>query len=104
KTYIEGVEKLNRERQSLERKMLSALESAVDFSKTQWYQKLMVLRVIQEEEKRQMARVMEAQKRLRMLEKLDERYLDQSRDLHKTIEQKELDEFALQSSRRKVFS
>ncbi len=102
KVYIEGVEKLNRERQSPERKMLHALEQGVDFAKSQWYQRLKVLRTIEEDERRQLTQVLEAQKRMKMLETLDERYVDQYLNQLKTIEQKQLDEFAIQASRRKT--
>lgn len=102
KVYIEGVEKLNRERQSPERKMLDALERGVDFAKAQWYQRLKVLRTIEEDERRQLTQVLEAQKRMKMLETLDERYVDQYLNQLKTIEQKQLDEFAIQASRRKT--
>lgn len=100
--YITGIERLNRERQSSERKMLEALERAVDYAKIQWYQRLKALREIEQEERLQMQQVFEAQKRLRMLEKLDERYGRQERDLLKKVEQKQLDEFAIISARRKI--
>lgn len=101
RTYIEGVEKLNRERQSPERKMLSALEQGVDFAKAQWYQRLMALRAVEDEERRQFTMVMEAQKRMKMLEHLDERYVEQHSKQSKIQEQKQLDEFAISMNRRK---
>jgi flagellar biosynthesis chaperone FliJ len=101
RTYIEGVEKLNRERQSSERKMLAALEQGVDYAKAQWYQRLMALRAVEEEERHQRLMVAEAQKRMKMLEHLDERYLEQHMKQMKIQEQKQLDEFALSMNRRK---
>lgn len=100
-TYMTGIEKLNRERQSSERKMLEALERSVDLAKSQWYQRLKILRQIEHEERLQMLQVSEAQKRLRMLEKLGERYAHQENEHLKKIEQKQLDEFAIVSARRK---
>ena len=104
KNYMDGVEKLNQERQSPERKMLQALELGVDMAKNQWYQRLMTLRIVEEEERRQLQQTAEAQRRLRMLEKLDERYNQQDIEHYKTIEQNQLDEFALQTALRKVSS
>ncbi|WP_141731060.1 hypothetical protein [Oligoflexus tunisiensis] len=101
RTYIEGVEKLNRERQSSERKMLTALELGVDYAKAQWYQRLMTLRAVEEEERHQRLMVAEAQKRMKMLEHLDERYLEQHMKQMKIQEQKQLDEFAISMNRRK---
>ncbi len=101
-TYIEGVEKLNQERQSSERKLVSALEQGVDFAKAQWYQRLMALRAVEEEERLQSRQVAEAQKRMKMLEHLDERYLEQYLKQLNIQEQKQLDEFAISMNRRKA--
>jgi flagellar biosynthesis chaperone FliJ len=101
-TYIEGVEKLNQERQSSERKMLSALEHGVDYAKAQWYQRLMALRAVEEEERLQFRQVAEAQKRMKMLEHLDKRYLEQHIKQMNIQEQKQTDEFAISMNRRKV--
>lgn len=102
KTYIDGVEKLNRERQSPERRMLLTLEQGVDFAKAQWYARLQDLRTLEEHERHQLIMVMEAQKRMKMLENLDERYLEQHIKLLKNHEQKEIDEFAITMNRRKA--
>jgi flagellar biosynthesis chaperone FliJ len=101
-TYIQGVEKLNQERQSSDRKMLSALEQGVDFAKAQWYQRLMALRAVEEEERLQFRQVAEAQKRMKMLEHLDERYLEQHIKQLNIQEQKQIDEFAISMNRRKA--
>jgi len=102
KMYIEGVEKLNRERQSSERKLLETMEHGVDFAKAQWYQKLKTLRLIEEDARHQMIMVTEAQRRMKMLENLDERYVEQLVKQMNVLEQKEMDEFAIQMNRRKV--
>jgi flagellar biosynthesis chaperone FliJ len=99
--YMDGVEKLNKERQSPERKMLETLELGVDYAKAQWYQNLMQLRSLEDEEKKQRHEVEEAQRRMKMLEKLEERYHDQYTEQQKIIEQKQIDDFALQMARRK---
>jgi flagellar export protein FliJ len=99
--YIQGVDRLNRERQTPERKMLDALEKSIDYAKSQWYSKLRDLRAIEEEERQQMQIVIEAQKKLKMLEKLDIRYNEQHMEHLKKVEQKMLDEFAIQAARKK---
>lgn len=98
--YIQGVDRLNKERQSPERKMLDALERSIDLAKSRWYQKLQILRAVEEDERRQNLAVQEAHRNLKMLEKLDDRYNDQLRKHNNRVEQKILDEFAVQ--RRKT--
>lgn len=98
--YIQGVDRLNKERQSPERKMLDALERSIDLAKSRWYQKLQILRAVEEDERRQNLAVQDAHRNLKMLEKLDERYNVQLRKHNDKVEQKMLDEFAIQ--RRKI--
>ena len=100
--YIQGIDRLNKERQSPERKMLEALEQSVDYAKLQWYHKLKNLRMIEHAERLQNKVVSDSHQRLRMLEKLDERYAEQNAKHAKTVEQKQLDEFAIQIARRKA--
>lgn len=99
--YIVGIDRLNQERQSPERKLLETLEQGVDYAKAQWYKKLKTLRSIEQEEKAQKEAVLNSHQKLRMLEKLDARYDEQNIKNEKVVEQKQLDEFALQISRRK---
>ncbi len=99
--YIQGVDRLNQERQSSERKMLDALESSIDYAKRQWYQKLSILRELQEIEKEHLAAVKEAQLRLKMLEKIEDRYHKDVTLHDNKVEQKVLDEFANQAALRK---
>ena len=100
--YIEGVDRLNQERQSSERKMLEALERSIDLAKLRWHQKLQILRKIEEEEQVQSMVVQSAHRELKKLEKLDERYDSQLKAQLGKIEQKSLDEFAIQNARRKL--
>jgi flagellar biosynthesis chaperone FliJ len=81
--------------------MLSALEQGVDFAKAQWHQRLMALRAVEDDERRQLTMVMEAQKRMKMLEHLGEIYGEQYSKQSKIQEQKQLDEFAISMNRRK---
>lgn len=98
--YIHGVDRLNKERQSPERKMLDALERSIDLAKSRWYQKLQILRAVEEDERRQNLAVQDAHRNLKMLEKLGEKYGEQLRKHNNRVEQKMLDEFAIQ--RRKI--
>jgi hypothetical protein len=100
--YVKGIDRLNQERQSPERLMLEALERSIDHAKSLWHQRLMELREVELEEKAQERHVAEAHKNVRMLEKLDERYTGDLAEHLKKVEQKQLDEFAIQAARRKI--
>ncbi|MBC7532133.1 MAG: hypothetical protein H7318_11175 [Oligoflexus sp.] len=100
--YIQGIDRLNQERQSPERRMLEALERSIDLAKSLWHKRLMDLRNVEDEERIQEAAVRLAYKNLKMLEKLDERYTVDLNEHMKKVEQKQLDEFAVQSARRKI--
>lgn len=100
--YIKGIDRLNEERQSPERRMLEALEGSIDLAKSLWHKRLLDLRVIEDEERAQEQAVKLAHKNLKMLEKLDERYTIDLNEQLKKVEQKQLDEFAIQSARRKI--
>ncbi len=99
--YVQGVDRLNQERQSPERLMLEALERSIDFAKTLWHQRLIELRQVELEERAQERHVAEAHKNVKMLEKLDGRYSSDLNEHLKKVEQKQLDEFAVQAARRK---
>ncbi len=101
--YIKGIDRLNQERQSPERKMLEALERSIDHAKALWHNRLLSLRAVEDEERVQDLAVKLAYKSLKMLEKLDERYTVDLNDDLKRAEQKQLDEFAIQSARRKIW-
>src|SRR6476469_1546664 len=73
--YIKGIDRLNLERQSPERRMLEALERSIDLAKSLWHKRLMELRAVEEEERAQEQAVKLAHKNLKMLEKLDVRYV-----------------------------
>lgn len=100
--YIKGIDRLNQERQSPERKMLEALERSIDLAKSLWHKRLLDLRAIEDEERAQEQAVKLAHKNLKMLEKLDGRYNNALNEHTKKIEQRALDEFAIQSARRKI--
>ncbi|MES2745339.1 MAG: hypothetical protein V4655_07920 [Bdellovibrionota bacterium] len=100
--YVKGIDRLNQERQSPERLMLEALENSIDLAKSLWHKRLMDLRDVELEERAQERCVAEAHKNKMMLEKLDGRYSADLNNQNKIVEQKQLDEFAVQAARRKI--
>ncbi len=100
--YMSGVEQLNTERQSMHRDKLSTLESSVDHVKAEWYRSLKKLREIEQREKAQLAQLLVAERNLKSVEKLRDRYKDQFVEFQKVVEQKEIDSMAIRKfSQRK---
>ncbi len=92
--YLEGVERLNKERMGTNHGHMLTLESSVDFVRNRWHVTLLQLREIEARENAQLANVMVAQRNLRALEKLKDRYGVMVNDEERLIEQKILDETA----------
>lgn len=94
KAYMEGVERLNKERASSDRSMLLTLERGLDIVKSKWYDLFLEVREIENQEKAQIAQLTAAKKNLASVEKLQERYHEQfSHELRK-FDQKLTDEAA----------
>jgi flagellar export protein FliJ len=98
--YLEGLKTLNHERQSGQSGRLLTLESSLDVVKNRWFESLKELRKVEEQEKIQIVQVMIAQKDVKTLEKLEDRYKEQLSTEIKKIEQKEIDEIALRGHSR----
>src|SRR5690606_15329802 len=82
--YISGVERLNKERLSLSRQQIDALESAVDYSKSNWYRCLKKAQEIESQEKAQLAQLIIAERNLKSVEKLIVKHHDAARlEAHK---------------------
>jgi flagellar biosynthesis chaperone FliJ len=95
KRYMDGVEQLNKLRASRARQNLETLESALDHVKAQWYRLYKQVQEVEAREKTQIGRVLAAERDLKAVEKLHEKYeLELKQELGR-IEQKQLDEFAL---------
>lgn len=92
--YLEGLQTLNKERQTGSSGRLPTLESSLDFVKSRWFEALKELRRFEEQEKLQIVQVMIAQKDVKSLEKLEDRYRDQLATHVKRAEQRSLDEIA----------
>ena len=102
KLYINGVNDLNTERQSGDRRKLSTLERSVDHSKSQWYKSLRTVKTLEEKEKAQIEQVLLAQRNLKSLEKIEESYQVALKQKRLSQEQKELDELSVQRFSKKV--
>lgn len=92
--YLDGVEKLNQHRQTLQQGMLLTVEESVDHIRNKWHLTLHQLREIEQREKAQMANVLVARKNLQAIEKLEERYGVGIAQEERRLEQQALDETA----------
>lgn len=95
KQYMTGVENLNRERQSPTRTMLSSLEQAVDYARARWFESYQKVQETEREERAQLLQLRLAERDLKSVQKLEERYELNSRILANQTEQKQMDESAL---------
>ena len=98
--YIKGVDDINRTRQSRDTRNLLTLESGLDLVKSQWYSALKEVRMVEEKEKAQLMQLMIAQRNLKSLERLADRYDIQLNEAFKKEEQKILDENAARNYKR----
>ena len=98
-SYLGGIDQINGERAKGTMSLLETLEAGVTKAKDDWYQCLRELREIEEKERQQLAETLDARKDLKAVEKLEERYQDESVIADNRKEQKELDEIALRKSR-----
>ena len=96
KIYMDGVNKLNRERKSGNMKALLTLESTLDTIKATLYENIKEVRHRENEEKIQIDSVINAQTRLKAIEKLTDKYSELSHQHQQKKEQKTLDELASQ--------
>jgi flagellar biosynthesis chaperone FliJ len=95
KNYVQGIDRLNQERMSSTRNMLSALEIGLDVLKQQWLDYYKDLMETEQLEVKQMDAVQEAQQKLEALQALEGKYQQEHKTHVNKAEQKQLDEFAL---------
>ncbi len=93
--YMEGVEKLNSERESSSRNMLGSLESSLDYVKGKWYKLYRDVQEIERKERAQMSILLDAQLELKSVEKLRGKYEETLRQEIKISDQKVQDENAI---------
>jgi flagellar export protein FliJ len=96
KKYMDGVDHLNVVRESAERSNLETLENGLDLIKSKWYQLYKDVQTVEQKEKAQMGNVLNAQRELKKMEKLREKYEKQYHAEISKGEQKEQDELSLQ--------
>ena len=95
KRYMDGVEELNKTRTSKMRVNLHTLEDALDFVKSQWYRLYKEVQDVEKREKQQIEHLLVAERELKAVEKLREKYeLEFKKELKKS-DQKVMDEAAL---------
>ena len=93
--YMRGVEELNRVRASQDRTNLTTLEEALDAVKIHWYRLFKKVQEVETKEKVQVSQLIVAERDLKSVENLEEKYSEKfKKDLLKT-EQKALDEFSV---------
>jgi flagellar export protein FliJ len=92
--YVEGVQKLNHERASTSRMMVFSLESSIDFIKTKWQKLFRDVQELEQREKLQLAQVAEAQRQLKSVEKLKDKYSHEFKVAIDKNDQKQLDELS----------
>lgn len=93
--YMLGVDELNRIRTSAKRDNIVTIEQGLDHVKTQWYSHYRKVQELENKERAQIARLNEAERELKAIERLQERYtIDFKKEMGKA-EQKMLDEIAL---------
>jgi flagellar export protein FliJ len=95
KRYMAGIEELNQIRTSKLRSNLDTLEQALDFVKSQWYRAYKKVQDIELKEKQQLAALLTAERDLKSVEKLRERYTQEFQKEQKKTDQKVMDEAAL---------
>lgn len=95
KRYMEGVEDLNRIRISKARQNLDTLESALDYVKQQWYKLYKDVQTVEGKERQQIMHVLTAERELKSVEKLEEKYHTEMKKELGRMDQKLMDESAL---------
>ncbi len=103
KKYMRGVEDLNKTRSSKNRENLETFELGLDFVKEEWYRLYKQVQVVEGKEQRQVLSLLEAEKDLKAVERLREKYeVEYKKELAK-VEQKQLDEISIrQFNQRQV--
>ncbi len=95
KRYMEGVEELNRIRVSKARQNLDTLESALDYVKQQWYKLYKDVQTVEGKERQQIMYLLTAERELKSVEKLEEKYVTEMKKELGRMDQKQMDETAL---------
>ena len=93
--YMTGVDELNRIRTSSSRDNIETIENGLDHVKAKWYRLYKNVQDLENKERAQIARLNVAERELKAIERLRERYeMDFRKEISRS-EQKMLDEIAL---------
>lgn len=103
-SYMKGVEDANQVRQSGDTTNLGTLESGLDFIKYRWYETLRELRGHEEKEKIQISQLLSAQKDLKSIELLSDKYQNQIDEILRIRDQQAMDDIAIDKFVRKANS
>jgi len=95
KRYMQGIEDLNKIRSSRSRDNLETMEQALDHVKAEWFKLFKKVQEIEGKEQAQVAHVLTAERELKSVEKLQEKYEIEFKQLNAKHEQKQLDELAI---------
>ena len=95
KRYMQGVETLNQTRGSRDRANLPALETGLDRVKDQWTKLYRDVQELERKERAQIAQLLGAERELKAVERLRDRYETEHRKELGKSEQKQIDEMAL---------
>lgn len=95
RVYMDGVERLNRERVSVARDMLLTLEMSLDHVKQRWHDQFRQVQELERREEAQLAQLVLAQQSLKSFERLQDKYRKDFQTEMSKSEQKNLDEVAL---------
>jgi flagellar export protein FliJ len=93
--YMKGVEDLNRVRSSQDRANLATLEAALDAVKVHWYTLFKRVQEVENKEKMQVNQLIAAEKDLKSIENLEDKYEKAFQKDMAKAEQKSLDELAV---------
>ena len=93
--YVNGVQEVNRLRQSNDPGPLSEVERGLDMVKNKCYEILKQIRVCEQKERAQLELLYLARRNVKSMETLKDRYGEQIKELATRNEQKLIDEFAV---------
>ncbi len=95
KKYMQGIEDLNKLRASRQRANLETMEQSLDHVKAEWFKLYRRVQEIEGKEKTQLTHLLTAERELKSVERLREKYEQEVHHAMKHQEQKQLDELAL---------
>ena len=95
KKYMVGIDELNKIRTSTSRQNIETIEAGLDLVKAQWYRYYRQVQELENKERAQIARLSEAERELKAIERLREKFETDFKKESGKIEQKMLDEMAL---------